>query len=65
MRLYLLRRLGALRVLPLLTLLPPAPLCSLMLLEAFSVKAHYIVFGMCISYASCSPIMQVEVRIDS
>lgn len=39
--------------------------CSQQFLEAFSVKAHFIVLGMCISYTSYSPIMQAEVCIDS
>lgn len=55
----------ALSIIPLLIPNPVVSLCSQHFLEAFSVKAHFIVFGMCISYASYSPIMQAEVCIDS
>lgn len=50
---------------PLLILDPLVSLCSQHFLEAFSVKAHFIVFGMCISYGFYIPIMQAEVCIDS
>lgn len=55
----------ALGINSLLILDPVVSLCSQQFLEAFSVKAHFIVFGMCISYASYSPIMQAGVCIDS
>lgn len=52
-------------IIPLLILDPVVSLCSQQFLEAFSAQAHFIVFGMCISYTSCSPIMQTEMCIDS
>lgn len=54
----------ALSVIPLLISDPIVSL-SQMFLEAFAVKAHFLVFDMCISYASYGPIMLAEVRIDS
>lgn len=55
----------ALSVVTLLILDPVVPRCSQEFLQAFSVKAHFIEFGMCISYVFHIHIMQAEVCIDS
>ena len=57
--------LHVLSIIPFVILDPVGSLCSQQFLEAYPVEAHFVVFGMCISYVLYIPIMQDEVCRDS